>query len=92
MRDHYDFVLVGAGLFSSVFAHEAASDGKSVLIIEKRDHAGGNVYQEKKDGKRRAPPRELQLLKPIAQDPYGYHPDGHDRINELQQKPEQREY
>ena len=50
MRDHYDFVLVGAGLFSSVFAHEAASDGKSVLIIEKRDHAGGNVYQEKKDG------------------------------------------
>ena len=50
MRDHYDFILVGAGLFSAVFAHEAIKDGKSVLILEKRDHIGGNVYQEKRDG------------------------------------------
>ena len=50
MRNHYDFIMVGAGLFSSVFAHEAIKDGKSVLIIEKRNHIGGNVYQEKRDG------------------------------------------
>ena len=50
MRDHYDFILVGAGLFSAVFAHEAIKNGKSVLILEKRDHIGGNVYQEKRDG------------------------------------------
>lgn len=50
MRSHYDYLLVGAGLFSSVFAYEAIRDGKTVLIIEKREHTGGNVYQERRDG------------------------------------------
>jgi UDP-galactopyranose mutase len=40
----YDFVVVGAGLFGAVFAHEAKRAGKKVLIIEKRDHIGGNCY------------------------------------------------
>jgi NADPH-dependent 2,4-dienoyl-CoA reductase/sulfur reductase-like enzyme len=40
----YDFVVVGAGFFGAVFAHEARKAGKKVLVIEKRDHIGGNCY------------------------------------------------
>jgi UDP-galactopyranose mutase len=40
----YDFFVVGAGLFGAVFAHEAKKTGKKVLVIEKRDHIGGNCY------------------------------------------------
>lgn len=40
----YDFVVVGAGLFGAVFAHEVKKAGKKVLVIEKRDHIGGNCY------------------------------------------------
>jgi UDP-galactopyranose mutase len=40
----YDFVIVGAGLFGAVFAHEVKKAGKKVLVIEKRDHIGGNCY------------------------------------------------
>jgi UDP-galactopyranose mutase len=40
----YDFVVVGAGFFGAVFAHEAHTAGKKVLVIEKRDHIGGNCY------------------------------------------------
>ena len=50
MKDHYDFLVVGTGLFGSVFAHEAMQKGKSVLMVEKRDHVGGNIYTERKDG------------------------------------------
>ncbi|OAT17920.1 UDP-galactopyranose mutase [Buttiauxella noackiae ATCC 51607] len=39
-----DYLVVGSGLFGSVFAHEARKRGKTVKIIEKRDHRGGNVY------------------------------------------------
>lgn len=46
----YDFLIVGAGLFGSVFAHEAKKAGKSVLVLEKRSHIGGNVYTEKIEG------------------------------------------
>ena len=42
----YDFVLVGAGLYSGVIAHLARQIGKSCLVIEKRDHIGGNIYCE----------------------------------------------
>ena len=42
----YDYLIVGAGLFGAVFAHEAKKVGKSVLVIEKRDHIAGNVYTE----------------------------------------------
>ena len=42
----YDYLIVGAGLFGAVFAREAKQRGKSVLIVEKRDHIAGNVYPE----------------------------------------------
>ncbi|MBO4336792.1 MAG: UDP-galactopyranose mutase, partial [Lachnospiraceae bacterium] len=43
----YDYVIVGSGLFGAVFAHEAKEKGKKVLVIEKRDHIGGNIYTQK---------------------------------------------
>ncbi len=42
----YDYLIVGSGLFGSVFAHEARKRGKKCLVIDKRNHAGGNVYNE----------------------------------------------
>ena len=46
----YDYLIVGAGLFGSVFAHEAAKAGKKVLVIDKRNNIAGNVYTEKMEG------------------------------------------
>lgn len=46
----YDYLVVGAGLFGAVFAHEATKQGKRCLVIDRRDNAGGNIYCEKKDG------------------------------------------
>lgn len=46
----YDYLVVGAGLYGAVFAHEAAANGKSVLVIDKRNHIAGNVYTEKIQG------------------------------------------
>lgn len=43
----YDYLIVGSGLFGAVFAHEAKKKGKKCLVIDKRNHAGGNVYCEK---------------------------------------------
>ena len=40
----YDFLIVGTGLYGAVFAHEAKAAGRSVLMLEKRPHIGGNVY------------------------------------------------
>lgn len=40
----YDYLLVGAGLFNAVFAHCAVQHGKKCLVIEKRNHIGGNCY------------------------------------------------
>jgi UDP-galactopyranose mutase len=40
----YDYLIVGAGLFGSVFAHEMHKAGKKVLVIERRNHIGGNIY------------------------------------------------
>jgi len=45
----YDYLIVGTGLFGSVFAYEATSHGKRCLVIDKRDHVGGNVYTEQID-------------------------------------------
>ena len=42
----YDYLVVGTGLFGSVFAYEANKRGKKVLVIDKREHIGGNVYTE----------------------------------------------
>lgn len=46
----YDYVIVGSGLFGAVFAYEAGLRKKRCLVLEKRDHAGGNIYTEKRDG------------------------------------------
>ena len=43
----YDYLIVGAGLFGAVFAHEAKAAGKKVLVLEKRPHIAGNIYTEK---------------------------------------------
>lgn len=42
----YDFLIVGAGLFGAVFAHEAKKAGKNCLVLDKRNHVGGNLYCE----------------------------------------------
>ena len=49
-RDKYDLLIAGAGLYGSVIAHEAAQAGKSVLVLEKRNHIGGNIYTERREG------------------------------------------
>ncbi len=46
----YDYLIVGAGLFGAVFAHEAKKKGKKVLVIDKRNHIAGNIYSEDIDG------------------------------------------
>lgn len=46
----YDYLIVGAGLFGAVFAHEAQKKGKKVLVVEKRLHIAGNVYIEEVEG------------------------------------------
>ena len=46
----YDYLIVGSGLFGSVFAHQAGLKGKKCLIIDKRPHTGGNVYCENIEG------------------------------------------
>ena len=46
----YNYLIVGSGLFGAVFAHEAKKRGKSVLVIERRNHTGGNIYCEEKEG------------------------------------------
>ena len=46
----YDFLLVGAGLFSAVTADILTKNGKKCLVVEKRPHIGGNIYTENEDG------------------------------------------
>lgn len=46
----YDYLIVGAGLFGAVFAHEARACGKTCLVIDKRSHIGGNIYTEEMEG------------------------------------------
>lgn len=46
MNYMYDYLIVGAGLFGSVFAHEARKAGKKCLVIDKRPHTGGNIHCE----------------------------------------------
>ena len=47
---YYDYLVVGAGLFGAIFAREAADRGKSVLVIDKRDHIAGNIYTKEVEG------------------------------------------
>lgn len=46
----YDYLIVGTGLFGSVFAYEAKKRGRHCLVIEKRNHIGGNIYTEEIKG------------------------------------------
>ena len=46
----YDYLVVGAGLFGAVFTYEAKKRGKSVLVIDRRNHIAGNVYTENVHG------------------------------------------
>ena len=46
----YDYLIVGSGLFGSIFAYEANKKGKKCLVIDKRSHIGGNIYTENIDG------------------------------------------
>ena len=46
----YDYLVVGSGLFGSIFAYEANKKGKKCLVIEKRPHVGGNIYTENVEG------------------------------------------
>lgn len=45
----YDYLIVGAGLFGATFARLATDAGKSCLVIDKRNHIGGNCYTENSD-------------------------------------------
>ena len=46
----YDYLIVGSGLFGAIFAYEATKKGKKCLVIEKRNHIGGNIYTEEQHG------------------------------------------
>lgn len=46
----YDYLIVGAGLFGATFAYEATKRGKKCLVIDKRNHIGGNIYTEEIEG------------------------------------------
>ncbi|MCI9228358.1 MAG: UDP-galactopyranose mutase [Dorea sp.] len=46
----YDYLIVGAGLFGSIFAYEAHKAGKKVLVVDRRDHVGGNIYTKETEG------------------------------------------
>lgn len=50
MSRKYDYLIVGSGLFGATFAHRATKAGKRCLVIEKREHLGGNVYCEQIEG------------------------------------------
>lgn len=47
---HYDFLVVGAGLYAATVVHELKKIGKKCLVIDKRDHLGGNIYTNKMNG------------------------------------------
>lgn len=50
MDKHYDYLIVGAGLFGAVFARQAMDSGKTCLVVERRHHIGGNIYTEEVAG------------------------------------------
>ncbi len=50
MNKHYDYLVVGAGLYGAVFAYEAKKHGKTCLVIDKRKHIAGNIYTENRSG------------------------------------------
>ena len=49
-RIMYDYLIVGSGLYGSIFAREATNKGYKCLVIDKRGNVGGNIYTEKVEG------------------------------------------
>ena len=50
MNNKYDYLIVGAGLFGSIFAYEANRIGKKCIVVDKRNHIGGNIYCKEMEG------------------------------------------
>ena len=50
MEKTYDYIIVGSGLFGSVFAREMRRRGKRLLVLERREEIGGNIYTERVEG------------------------------------------
>ena len=50
MKNTYDYLVVGSGLYGAIFAHEARVHGKSVLVVDKRPNIAGNIYTENIEG------------------------------------------
>ena len=50
MKKHYDYLVVGAGLYGSVFSHEMKKNGKKCLVIDRRNHIAGNIYTQEVRG------------------------------------------
>ena len=50
MKNMYDYLVVGSGLYGAIFAHEAKTHGKSVLVVDKRPNIAGNIYTENAEG------------------------------------------
>jgi UDP-galactopyranose mutase len=48
--EHYDYLVVGSGLYGAIFAYEAKKHNKTVLVLEKREHIAGNIYTEAEEG------------------------------------------
>ena len=46
----FDYLIVGSGFFGAICAKHLHDQGKSVVVVEKRNHIGGNCYTEQKDG------------------------------------------
>jgi UDP-galactopyranose mutase len=46
----YDYLIVGSGLYGAIFAHEAKTHGKTVLVVDKRPNIAGNIYTENIEG------------------------------------------
>ncbi|MCR5655206.1 MAG: UDP-galactopyranose mutase [Lachnospiraceae bacterium] len=46
----YDYLIIGAGLYGAIFAHEMTKAGKKCLVIDRRDHIAGNIYSEETEG------------------------------------------
>ena len=50
MKNTYDYLVVGSGLYGAILAHEAKAHGKSVLVVDKRPNIAGNIYTENIEG------------------------------------------
>ena len=50
MGKHFDYLVVGAGLFGSAFSHEMTENGRTCLVIDQRGHVAGNIYTSLKRG------------------------------------------